>query len=59
MHALRDAPGDMLRSDLEVAGDMIPAEILQIGGGVRHYQIVPYPRADEDPLDARNFAKPA
>ena len=59
MHALRNRSGDMLRGDLQVAGDMVPAEVLQIARPVRHHQIMPNPRADKDPPHPGNGPKPA
>ena len=45
MHACRHAGRDMLGSDLQVAGDMVLAEIVQIvrGTGIGYYQIMPDP----------------
>ena len=55
MHTLRHRPGDVLGSDLEVAGDVMAAQLLQIGRTVGHDQVMPDARADEDLLDAGNL----
>ena len=59
MHALRHRRGDVLGSNLEVAGDVMPAKLFQVGGMVSHYQVVPDARADEDLFHSGNFPEPA
>jgi len=59
MHAIRDRRRDVLRSDLEVAGDVMPAKLFQIGRTIGHYQIMPDPRADEDLFHTRDFPEAA
>ncbi|VVB63517.1 Uncharacterised protein [uncultured archaeon] len=59
MHAVCDLSDDMLRCNLQVAGDVVLAELFKVVGSIGQNQIVPYPGAHIDLSNSWYGSQPA